>query len=646
MYDYARIVDIPDKARDPIAKMTLQRFNEAVDWQSKEDVGGKSLKEVLGECYEQANGILSCKDKEIADEIGVDSYVNITAMKCDIVTSYLKDALLPNDSLPFTLKPTPIPNLSDDGRLEALEMLKEQVFGLNFDGDLRTLANQIAQTVFSNEQRIASERATAMEQLIFDQCSEGGLNNALTAFARDLTRYPFAVLQGPIPIRRPRMVWNGDTVSIKYETFYGFNHVSPWDFWYAPDCTNTQDGTGVFIRQRWTRQNLIAASKMRSYIQENVLDVLEEISKNKSYLFNWLSSNPEQPDDRLSLWANCSATVDVLVHYGTFPGRMLSEYGVRNLDDSEWYNATISVIQDKVIQVAIAPNPQLDIRPVFTASFYPGTGRIPGFGIAQRVRDVERCFLAALRLLMSNAANASGPIVELDYKRVAEYMTDEDISRVYPNSVYPVTSEITGANTPALRFNSIPSNMAGYMQLLNYFMDLADKVTNVPAALHGIAQGTGVNRTFRGAAMLQGNAIKAITDAVKNVDEGVFVPLGQLIYYYNMKFEDDPRIMGDCQIVAQGAAGLEQREIERQASQELLQLVAAGQAQLQNWPRGELILDFALETLLGRSGVPQDILTLARGGGIPGSTNQLPGGDLSTPAALPSPEAAFQVGAA
>lgn len=620
VYNYARTIDVPERSLDPIAHITIQRFNEAVRWQETERVGDKSLRQVLRECYDQFNGNLSPVDSQIAEEIGVSAYVNLTAMKSGLVQSYLLETLVQGGKLPWTVQPTPIPQLSESGEYEVLTQVQDEVFNNGFNGDLRELVKQLKTTVMRKEYEAAKQAADNMEKLMTDQCIEGGWNNAIYGFATDFTVYPFAVLQGPVPVRKPRLQWVGDRLTTKLETFYEFRSVSPWDFWYSPDSPDTQRGTGVFVRQRWTRQKLLEAAKMPSYIRSNIIKVLKD-TESYNYNFKWLSENPDQPDDQLAMWANCSATVDVLIHYGFFSGRELRDYGITNVEDYDFYNATVTVINGHTIQVVIPTNPNLNLRPIYTASFYKTHDRIPSFSIPQRIRDVERCYLTVLRYMILNSSNASGPITEADYTRLSKYMTDEDIAKLIPNTVYLADSSI-GTNNPALRFYSIPSVMPQYLQILEYFMALVDRVSNVPAALHGTAQGSGVNRTFRGAAMLQGNAVKAIQAAVANIDQFVFEPLGQQLYNYNMLYSSDESVKGDCKVLAQGATGLLQREIDRQNSYEILQLTASAGQQLSAMPNGMAIMAWALNNVLGNMGVPKEFLTnpSSAGAGSPGPT--------------------------
>jgi hypothetical protein len=611
MFEYDHGTTNPEvKSQDELARITIRRYREAAIWRGSERIGDRSLRRVLDDCYNQVNGIMDPHDREMAELLKVKAYVNLTAMKTGVVQAFLQESLVQSDGLPWVIKPTPIPTLSDQSMQEAIFLVKKEFFENGFAGgpeDTVALARKIKQTILTKQNEVAEQAAKNMERLITDQCLEGNFAMGLSSFISDFVTYPYAVFMGPIPTRRTRLTWQNEKVKPKPDNFYTFQSISPWDFWYSPDSRNTQEGTGIFIRKRYTRRQLLEMSQLRSYLRENVLELLDETEQEADrYNFKWLSENPDQLGDALVMWANCSATIDALVHYGFFSGRELEGYGISGLESTKFYDATVTVVGGRTIQVFIAPDPTINIRPVFTASFYQTRDRIPNYGIAQRLRDVERCYQATLRYLMRNIANAAEPITEADYKRMSKYMTDEDLAQVIPGVVYLSDSDMANGNTPALRFYSVPNNIASYEQALNYFMDMADRVTNLPAALHGTAQGSGVNRTFRGAAMLQNNAVKSITSSVWNIDTGVFVQMGQLTYAYNMLYEDDPDIKGDCNIVAQGVSGLLARELARQNAMELLQFVGVAGGQL--GPAGARLFIWAITQVLKAMNVPDELL--------------------------------------
>lgn len=623
------IEDIPKKAVDPLSDEVMRRFNAAVAQQNSELVNGKQLRRVLQECWEQQNGVLSCEDKERMDALGVDATVNMTALKTGIANAYLNDALTSGTTqLPWMILPTPRPDISPEAKDEILATLKQGLFSGAFTtGQSMVDVIRTAKAAMKRrEEEKAKKAADEMMLLIEDQCSEGGFSRALTDFLQYFTVYPYAVFTGPYIVRAPRLIWGKNKPRLNTDVYPVFRAVSPFDFAYSPDSPDTQRGTCVFTRTLWTRKELLDCAKLPSYIKQNVLDVLEQSDINPEFDLNWLSHAPDDPARDLSLWSSNVAPIEVLTHYGLMSGRELSKYGFNNLEDLEFYNCEIAMAGYRVIRVQVMSDPKMNTRPVYTASFYrTGGDRIAGDGIAQRIRDVERAYHACLGYLMRNAANASAPLCEADYKRISEYLTENDLGNVVPGMMYMVNSDVTNSNQPALRFFNVPSNIPAYAQLMEMFMQLADRITNIPASLHGEAVGSGAMRTFRGMNLLQGNATKALHASVDNISNGVFDPLGHLLYNINMLYAEDPAVKGDSHIVTRGAEGLLQKEMEKQSAMEILQLVGSVGAQLGGMVNIAPVVGWSIKKLVGSLGIPDDIIDAMDHPVIP-SANTMGGG--------------------
>lgn len=631
------IEDIPTKAPDKLGAMVLQRFNRSVAWQSGEQVNGRSLRTVLQQCYDQINGIPSCDAAERAEALGVDIRFNLTALKADIANSFLNDALTSsgNADLPWTIQPTPLPDISLDAKERILEAVRTDITAGVFADNPAGLVEVIRQQklmAFEAEKEEAKHAADAMLALIADQCAEGGFHRALTDFLQYFTVYPFAVFAGPFITRAPRLSWGRNKPRMRTEVFPTFRAISPFDFCYSPDSPDTQRGTCVFTRTLWTRRELLDALTLPGYIRDNVMDVLKEADSNMNFPLLWLSHSPDAAGRSLSLWASNTRPVEVLTHYGLVSGRELEEYHFTGLEETEYYNAQISMINGKVIQVKVFSDPSMQVRPIYTASFYrTGGDRIAGDGIAQRLRDTERAYIACMQYLMRNASFASAPICEADYRRMRQNLGEGELGRIIAGTMYLVESDVAARGEPAMKFYHIPSNIPGYVQLMEYFMQLADKVTNIPAALHGEAVGSGAMRTFRGMSLLQGNAHKALSAATDNIADGVFRPMGQLLYNVNMIYSPDPDVKGDAQIITKGSEGLLQKEMEKQSAMEILQVLGAAASGLGQMVNLGPAIQWSLQKLLSSMGVPGSVTeqmkgaTPAQGMGTGPNSNPAPG---------------------
>lgn len=608
------IEDIPNKAVDPLADEVMRRYNGAVAWQSAEQVNGLPIRTVLQNCWEQQNGILSCHDQISADRIGVNAVINITALKTSIANAYMSEALTSGTAaLPWVITPTPRPDISPEAQDEVLEQIKQQLFQVGFQSpqELVEAIRLAKQVIFRREQEKADKCAREMTMLLEDQCAEGGYARAISDFLQYFPVYPYAVFAGPYVTRAPRLTWGRKKPRLATEIFPTFRAISPFDFCYSPDSPDTQRGTCVFTRTLWTRKELIDAAKLKSYLRSNVIEVLEEADTNPDFNLQWLSRSPDSPMRNLALWQSNVAPIEVLTHYGVMSGRELNKYGFTGLDSLEFYNCEIALAGGRVIQVKVMSDPKMQVRPIYTASFYKtGGDRIAGDGIAQRLRDIERAYLTCLRFLMRNAHNASAPLCEADVKRMTNHLQDENLGQLVPGLMYMVNSDASNSNTPAMKFFNIPSNMPAYTQLMEMFMQLADRITNIPAALHGEAVGSGALRTFRGLNLLQGNATRAFNAAIGNMSDSIFIPMGQLLYNLNMLYSPDADIKGDSQIIAKGAEGLLQKEMEKQTSMELLSVLSPTAEQIASLGLNIApVFAHAIKKLLQGYDIPDDVLS-------------------------------------
>jgi len=73
--------------------------------------------------------------------------------------------------------------------------------------------------------------------------------------------------------------------------------------------------------------------------------------------------------------------------------------------------------------------------------------------------------------------------------------------------------------------------------------------------------------------MLMSNAGKSIKQVISNVDHDVISPMVQRQYQRNLRYSDDPDLIGDVQIVARGAMSLVVKEAESVRKTEFLRLV-------------------------------------------------------------------------
>lgn len=561
--------------KDSLARMVKQDFDAAVRHRANHKFGDYTAEEVLNNCYSQYYGEVPCEIREAFGNMPVPS---LTQLKVSALNAWIRDLLFGSGGIPFTVEPTPIPELNKEIEDETLARVKEVIFG-DVESVVPSTKVEMQKLIRDQKKHVrdamlvaANNAAKAMETVMWDQCVDGGYDKAMKKFLQDFCIYPYAVLEGPVPEVRTNFVWKGKSLEAKDEVVYAVNHVSPFDFFWSSDSTDAQDGSYVIVRKRYSRKQLVKMAKLDSYIKENVVAALEHFTDGSTH-YNWLGGNPENSNDIIP-WDG-KTSLEVLKYYGAVRGSVLKEYGLTDVEDGEYYECIIHTLGCFTLKVIINPNPYANKRPIYVTSYEKTGNGIMGFGISQKVREVERAFQSCLRGMIKNMEYSSGPIGEVDFSRIQQWITDDQVGDIEPFTVNPVDPDPVGGGRPAYMFHNFPNNTASLSNVCQWFMSLADIMTQIPASIHGQPVGTGANRTFRGMSMLYGNALKGVQSGITNIDDDVVSPFATALYMYNLKYNNRDDIKGDAKVVARGASGLMEKELKKNDMLEAAQIVAS-----------------------------------------------------------------------
>lgn len=568
-----------EEIRDKLAHLVKDHFDVAARHRLTYKFGMHTAETVLQQCHDQYYGEIPCDVQEAFPNM---PQINLTQLKVSALNAWLRDILLGSGGSPFTVDPTPVPELNDEIEEEVLGRVKETLFSENeaivptSHLEMKDLVKREKAAVREALERAAKEACSLMEKEMWDQCVDGGYETAFLQFLQDFCIYPYAVLEGPVPEIRTNFVWSGNALKPKDEVVYAVNRISPFDFFWSPDSTTPQNGSYVIIRKRFSRQQLMKMAKLKSYIRENVIKALEHFSDNTTNM-NWLSGNKEE--QRSIPWDGKSS-LEVLKYYGAIRGDTLKEYGLTGIEDNEYYECIIHTLGHFTLKVVINPNPNANHRPVYVTSYEKTGYGIMGYGIAQKIRDVERSFHATLRGMIKNMEYSSGPIGEVDFSRVQQWLSDEQVGDVEPFTIMPVDPDPVGGGRPAYTFHTVPNNINALSNLCQWFLTMADIITQIPASIHGQPVGTGANRTFRGMSMLYGNALKGVQSGIVNLDRDVVAPFATALYMFNLKYNPKEEIKGDAKVIARGASGLMEKELKKndliEKAQIVMQMVQTG----------------------------------------------------------------------
>lgn len=590
-----------DDYYDPIAREVGRRLREGQNWRQIDSIGGRSVEQTLTDSYNQYHSILPACDQQLVDESGIDVYVSITQKKCRVLEAFMRDLIMGDTQQLLNLRHTPIPELSKAGTQAVVAELRaalSQVTGTLEPETIRALASQMKGQQFQQELITAQREATRQQRVIADQWTEIKFLDEYSKFIHYLGRDPYAVMVGPVTRGEGVMSWSGNTLKEVYRQNDYVHAPDPRDYFYSEDACGRGTGKFELVREKMSKAALCRNADSEGWIKENVMRAVEQHRRNAMI--------DTQSGGRGTAAVGMQTDPDMMPtirHFGKFSGCELRPYGL-SLDDDKQYECMALVIGGYTCRLEVNTDPTAQQRRIYTTSYSEVPGRIPGFGIAQLCRDIERMFMASLRNMMQNVSASAMPMGEVDYTRIAKYMAPGSIGAVLANTIMPVDPDPVGGGRPAHHFHNIPSQAAALSALMDKFEHMADQYTGLPAALHGQPIGTGANRTFRGMINLQGNAMKIIQSAFFNVDRDVFNPLIQTYHYVN---RTKHKFRGDAKVEGSGVSGLLQKELARQRASENVQVVAqlAASAPAKT-PSGAV--DHAVTELLRNLDMPAHVL--------------------------------------
>lgn len=530
----------------------------------------KPIEDIMLAAKRQRNGEYE-PDKlaDICTQGGSQIFIGITEVKCRAAESWIRDILLDGGAPPWDLQPTPIPKLSPETEaeveraftqklLQALQATGQAPDPEQFPG-LRELA---AQEIRMGILRKAQEKADRMTDKIKDQFAEGGWYEAFNEFVTDLTTYPAACLKGPVIRRQMTLGWeqgpDGKTqVKTSERLAPEYERVDPFRLYPEPGISRVDDGY-MFEHHKLSRSDLAALVGVPGYDDDAIKEVLK-IGPRASWFFMDSELSKNLLENKHQSWTTPTDQFDALEFWGKISGSMLIEWGMDEAEVGEperEYDACVWLIGNYVIKALLNYDP-LGQKPYAFSSFFKVPGALWGKGIPQAISDIQNICNAAARSLVNNMGIASGPQVEIEIDRLP---ANEDITTLRPWKIWQTNSSPSGERGQAVHFNQPDDRSGPLMQVYERFAQLADEHSGVPSYVSGDISVTGAGRTSSGLSMLMGAAGKGIRQIVSYIDNDVIKVIVERQFVFNMRYDEDEEIKGDCIVVPRGATNLAVKE--------------------------------------------------------------------------------------
>jgi hypothetical protein len=540
----------------------------------------RDLEDRMLQCQRQRNGEYDPdKLQELKEQGGSSIYINLTSVKCRAATSWLRDTLLGTGmDKPWAITGTPNPTMPPEilqelqARLANELMVHMQQGGQQpTESELRTMAATMKDEADREMREESAQRIARMERKMEDQLQEGGWHKAFNEFLDDVVTFPYAVIKGPIKRRRKTLQWQDNKLVPVEEIRNEWERVDPFMLYWAPWSWELGDGY-VIERHRMTADDLQALIDVPGYNNDAIRTVLNDFSTSGMKEWLWTDASKAQAEGKYVTESIISGDlIDAIQLWDSVKGSLLIEWGLTEKeipDPALNYPCEVWLIGSVVIRAVLNYDP-LGRKPYYLTSYENLPGSVDGKGVTDLCRDSQAMVNASARSLANNMGISSGPQVGVNISRLPP---GEDITDMHPWKIWQFQASDYGDNSPPISFFQPGSNANELMAVFEKFSARADEDTMIPRYMTG-ENTPGAGRTSSGLSMLISNAGKGIKQVISNIDKNVITPAIERLYQDNLRYSDDPDLIGDVNIVATGASSLVIKEAEAVRRNEFLQVV-------------------------------------------------------------------------
>lgn len=536
--------------------------------------------EILRSLRQRAGEYEADELARIQEQGGVPLYMLLTDEKCSSAVAWIKDALFQPDDKPWTIKPTPAPDLNEEAMQAVEAQLAQEIMDAGFmptPQDVIDRANDLFNAINRHRDEQAEKCAKRMERKIEDQFAEGGFSNALSACLDDMVTLPAGFLKGPIFRKKKALDWGrGGEPAVIDKIVQEWESPAALDIFPSPNSRSIDDGY-IIERLPLTRRDLTEYIGVDGFDEEAIREVLDAAEGGS--LEDWCNSQlqdteRERLEDRKFKPWDPEARITALVFWGDVSGKMLAEWGMSEADipdqDLE-YQVECWLIKDWVICARLNPDP-LGQKPYFKASYREKPGSFWGHGVPYLMRDIQEGCNYVARSLFNNLTIGSGPQVAVDVNRL---MAGEGAEGLGPWKIWQYdSSKSAGQSAAPISFFQPDIKAEELSKVYNDWEQKADNKTGIPKYAYGGVTGSqGALSTASGLSQMMANASKALKEVIKHLDLGIIEPAVSRQFVFNMLFEPDPSIKGDLKCVAIGSDALMMREQLQLRRTEALNLV-------------------------------------------------------------------------
>ncbi len=419
------------------------------------------------------------------------------------------------------------------------------------------------------ETQEAIKGARELSLLIKDFLQETKSINELMDFLHDYCVYPYAILKGNFLRNVKKRTWNDDKLTYKRVDMPSLARVSPYDFVWTRDSTDTQDGLGVAERIAMRRFD-IQALKGRKHFDSDVIDSL--LADKEANHREWLLQD-ERPEHTSHWSSRPNETIDVFRMFILISGEYLEEYrkDFPRLDSSRQYQLEVYIADTYILGKRLHDADYQ--RPYWKETYEPVPSEFCGNALPENLAVINAAARRGFIHLLRNMGKSTNPSVFVN-REMMDYDTLEEEEVILPDNQYDFMASIgsTGKPVDLLQFPNYTGQILTFMEYLD---TRADIESGIPK--YALGQASGLPSALRSTASLTlmiDSAMKTIKSRVYRVGTRVVAPAIQDISDWVMENWKEDFVKVDAEVHVRGMEGIVTKSLVISKIQELLQYLA------------------------------------------------------------------------
>ncbi|GMW01476.1 MAG: hypothetical protein AMXMBFR84_26130 [Candidatus Hydrogenedentota bacterium] len=514
---------------------------------------------------------------EIRAAGGNDTYFNITKTKVTSAVSWMGDALMPEDKVAFSVKPTPVPELSPTDQKAVADIVMYRVQTEYPPNVLMTpsLIEQMTDEVLEEYEAAlmerAKERCDKMQRKLADYLEEGDFRRALDVCSQNVAKFPTGFLKGPVTHNVRRLGWEGDKPTPQTRPTKRFYAPNPLDMFPAPNARNIQDGPLCEV-VTYSPTDLMAMRGLPGWDSDAIDKVLAQNSTSQnSFTDLFITGEYERAVmEGRDMTVNAGVApqnIKAIEYWGEVKAELLKKWNMKtDAANHDYLDVCCVLIGPHVCYAQLNPDP-LGNRPYYAVSYELNPDSVwSDSSIPESMADCQDAACACNRNLLDNLAYASGAIGYINVDALAEGDTPD----IVPFKLFQVNgTKLQGmpSSTKPVEFFQVSANADVLMSVSEHFSGMADDRTLIPRYIHGNAEVKGAGETASGMSMLMGAAAKGIRRVISYIDQYAVREVIYRLWVWEMIFGDDLSLKGDAYIAPTGVLAKiarDQMQIRRQ----------------------------------------------------------------------------------